>query len=363
MKYALAPGVDVGQQEDQDEEDDLDQQEAAPRFCDRVGEDRGPGIEEDDFDVEDQEDHGHDVESHVEALARVADRHHAALVGLFLAFAGASRADDDRRRDVGDGEADRDHDQQQHRRPGGLGFGFERGEQGDDVHVFASRLTVAILYARGGDLQRCSGMLDKIKTYLRRHVRGFQRARQYPVLLPGHALTDEGVETVDGAARPLAPELRRALSLCDGTRTLAAVAREAGIARADMIRAHDEALLLMWRAPVPVAEPPAAMGHAPHSIILSPHLDDAALSCGGRMLGDQSVLVVNVFNTGAWWRFPHGPEDAQRIQACRQREEAMGSRLSGTTMKMLDLPEAMLRGYALSEVFTAAPDARDAQVA
>ena len=54
-----------------------------------------------------------------------------------------------------------------------------------------------------------------------------------------------------------------------------------------------------------------------------PHLDDAALSCGGRMLGDQSVLVVNVFNTGAWWRFPHGPEDAPRIQACRQREEAL----------------------------------------
>jgi hypothetical protein len=72
---------------------------------------------------------------------------------------------------------------------------------------------------------------------------------------------------------------------------------------------------------------------------------------------------VNVFNTGAWWRFPHGPEDAQRIQSCRQREEALVSRLSGATMKTLDLPEAMLRGHALAEVFTAAPDARDAQVA
>src|SRR5258706_15154402 len=294
MKYALAPGIDVGQQEDQDEEDDLDQQEAAARFRDRVGEDGGQGIEEDDFAVEDQEVQGHDVEADVEALAGVADRHHAALVGLFLAFTSAPRADDDRRRDVGDGEADRDHDQQQHRRPGGLGFGFERGEQGDDVHVFASRLTVAILYARGGDLQRCSGMLDKIKTYLRRHVRGFQRARQYPVLLPGHALTDEGVETVDGAARPLAPELKRALSLCDGTRTLAQVAREAGIAKADLMRAHDEALLLMWRAEVPAPEPPPAMGHAPHSIILSPHLDDPDLSCRGRMLGDASQLLVHV---------------------------------------------------------------------
>src|SRR5439155_8198327 len=122
------------------------------------------------------------------------------------------------------------------------------------------------------------------------------------------ALTDEGVQTVDGAARPLAPELTRALRLCDGTRTLAQITREAGIARADLIRAHDDGLLLMWRAPVPAAQPPAAMGHAPHSIILSPHLDDAALSCGGRMLGDQSVLVINVFNTGGWLMCSHGPE-------------------------------------------------------
>jgi len=205
-------------------------------------------------------------------------------------------------------------------------------------------------------------LVQKAKNYLRRHVRAIQRGGQYPVLVPGHTLTDAGVQTVDGATRAIAPELSRALKLCDGKRTLAHVARQAKIARTDLIRAHEDGLLLMWRAPVP-AEAPSALGHAPHSIILSPHLDDAALSCGGRMLGDQSVLVVNVFNKGAWWRFPHTLADAERIQACRNVEEAMISRLSGAVMKSLDLPEALLRGHTMAELFTAPPDQRDADVA
>jgi LmbE family N-acetylglucosaminyl deacetylase len=206
-------------------------------------------------------------------------------------------------------------------------------------------------------------LVQKAKNYLRRHVRAIQRGGQYPVLVPGHTPTDAGVHMLDGGSRALAPELSRALKLCDGTRTLAQVARQAKIARTDLIRAHEDGLILMWRSPVP-AEAPASLGHAPHSIILSPHLDDAALSCGGRMLGDQSVLVVNVFNKGAWWRFPHEPlADAEKIQACRNIEEALISRLSGAVMKPLDLPEALLRGHTMAELFTLRPDERDVEVA
>ena len=71
-----------------------------------AGEDRRPRVEEDDFDVEDQEDHRDDVEADVEPLAGVADRHHAALVRRLLARAGAARADQERDDDVADGEAD-----------------------------------------------------------------------------------------------------------------------------------------------------------------------------------------------------------------------------------------------------------------
>ena len=204
-------------------------------------------------------------------------------------------------------------------------------------------------------------MLSKVKSSLRPWVRGVQRRRQFPVLLPGHRLTETGVHTPDGNDRPLDPELRSALALCDGSRTLAQVARQARITRARLIRAHDDGLLLFWRSALPRETP--NLTHAPHSIILSPHLDDAALSCGGRMLGDQSVLVVNVFNRGCWWRFPWTLDDAARIQAVRHEEEAMIARLSGAPMKMLDFPEALLRGHTMEELFTIPPDHRDTEIA
>jgi LmbE family N-acetylglucosaminyl deacetylase len=81
------------------------------------------------------------------------------------------------------------------------------------------------------------------------------------------------------------------------------------------------------------------------------------------MLGDQSVLVVNVFNHGCWWRFPWTLDDAARIQAVRHEEEAMIARLSGAAMKMLDFPEALLRGHTMEELFTIPPDHRDTEIA
>jgi LmbE family N-acetylglucosaminyl deacetylase len=204
-------------------------------------------------------------------------------------------------------------------------------------------------------------MLSTVKASLRRFIRGVQRGGQYPVLLPNHRLTDTGVATPDGNSRPLDPRLKSALALCDGTRTLSQVARQSRFPRGELIRAHDDGLLLFWRSALPRELP--QLQHAPHSIILSPHLDDAALSCGGRMLGDQSVLVVNVFNHGCWWRFPWTLDDAPKIQAVRHEEEAMIARLSGAAMKMLDFPEALLRGHTMEELFTIPPDHRDVEIA
>jgi LmbE family N-acetylglucosaminyl deacetylase len=203
-------------------------------------------------------------------------------------------------------------------------------------------------------------MLNQAKDYLRRHVRAAQRARQFPVRLPHHEVTATGLRSVDGTDRPLPSSLRSALTLADGTRTLREIARASRIAPADLIRAQDDGLLLIWREPVP-AEPPKAT-HAPHSIIVSPHLDDAALSCGGRMLGDQSTLVLNVFSRSTWWRFDGAPGDVDTILACRRAEETLVSRLSGEPMTNLDLPEALLRGHAMADVFTAKADARDEDV-
>ena len=202
-------------------------------------------------------------------------------------------------------------------------------------------------------------MLARAKTFVRRHVRGLQRGGSYPLLLPHHTLADGRMRSVDGAEFALPAALAKALRQCDGQRTLAEIARQSGAARADLIKAQDDGLLLAWRLPVP-ADPPM-LTHSPHAIIVSPHPDDAALSCGGRMLGDQSVLVVNVFTRSAWWRFPD-LADVDRIQACRRAEEQLVSRLSGCPQQALDLPEALLRGHAMADVFTAIAGARDAEV-
>jgi LmbE family N-acetylglucosaminyl deacetylase len=206
-------------------------------------------------------------------------------------------------------------------------------------------------------------MLAKAKDYIRRRLRGMQRGGQYPLLLPHHVLAEDGLETVNGDRVALGAGLKRALGLCDGSRRLAEIAREAGVGRSELIKAQDDGLVLIWRSEVPIKLP--ALGHHPHSIIVSPHLDDAALSCGGRMLGNQAVLVLNIVSKTAWWRF--GETAAEKISSCRQAEEGLVSRLSGAVMKEMDLPEALLRGYAMGDVFlegkkTACDEEASAQV-
>jgi LmbE family N-acetylglucosaminyl deacetylase len=78
------------------------------------------------------------------------------------------------------------------------------------------------------------------------------------------------------------------------------------------------------------------------------------------MLGDASHLVLNIFSKTAWWRFKDG--DVATIQACRRAEEDLISRLSGAAMTALDLPEALLRGHQMQDVFTAAAGDGDAEV-
>src|SRR5690349_11772180 len=70
----LTPRVQVRDEQDDHEEDDLEQQQVpliARAGLDDRREDRRPGVEEDDFNVDDQEDHRDDVEADVETLACV----------------------------------------------------------------------------------------------------------------------------------------------------------------------------------------------------------------------------------------------------------------------------------------------------
>lgn len=196
-------------------------------------------------------------------------------------------------------------------------------------------------------------MLSTLKTTLRRAFRSIQRRGQYPLALPHAALLPDHF--------PLTQTQKQAMDAADGTTSLKEVARKAGLTCRALIELHEKGLLLFW--PRPIANLPPAPAHHPHAIIVSPHPDDAALSCGGRLLGDQSALVVNVFSQTAWWRFATGAEDRSRIQQIRDTEEMLLSRLTGTPILALNLSEALLRGHSMDTVFSAIPDAADDHVA
>src|SRR5207302_10985799 len=114
---ALTPGVQVSEHEDGDEDNHLDQQQAPEVDAADAGvnlpvqgggEDSGPRVKEDDFDIEHEENHRHDVKPDIEPLVGGADRDHPALIRLFLARPGAGGADNDRQDDVPHREPDSD---------------------------------------------------------------------------------------------------------------------------------------------------------------------------------------------------------------------------------------------------------------
>jgi LmbE family N-acetylglucosaminyl deacetylase len=203
--------------------------------------------------------------------------------------------------------------------------------------------------------------MTEMKNRVRRFLRGIQRASHFPILLPHHRLEPYAIEPQGQPRRELTAEQTAALRLADGTRTLSQISREAKAPKSWLIQAHDEGLLILWRSPIP-RDPPTLSAN-PQSIILSPHPDDAALSCGGRILSGQGTLILNAFSQTAWWRFPIADRDLPKIQACRAKEEHLVSRLTSAEIRSLDLPEALLRGHKLEEVFTAEPTETDRRVA
>jgi len=79
-------------------------------------------------------------------------------------------------------------------------------------------------------------MLSKAKDFLRRQVRGAQRASQYPLLLPHHTLTETGIKTISGDNVPLSPTTRAILAQSDGRTRLADIAKKAKASKADVIK-------------------------------------------------------------------------------------------------------------------------------
>jgi LmbE family N-acetylglucosaminyl deacetylase len=200
-------------------------------------------------------------------------------------------------------------------------------------------------------------MLSRAKNLARRligvHAKAILRGHWYPILLPHHHVVDGGISTLGGPVKPKTANLLASLKLCDGTRTLSEICSDSGIAPALLFQEEDEDTLMLWPE-----RPNFDSRKAPiltEGIILSPHLDDAALSMGSAMLraGERTpFLVIDVFSTVSWWRFDLSEGILPRVQTTRDAEEERVMHLMNAKLRRWGLPEAPLRGYPLEEIFT-----------
>jgi len=83
-------------------------------------------------------------------------------------------------------------------------------------------------------------------------------------------------------------------------------------------------------------------------VIFSPHIDDAFFSLGGSILnwGDvvgEDVIVVNVFSKSNFTS--NGLKDVDEVTQLRKQEELKNVEVSGSKVKFIDFPEALLRGH------------------
>src|SRR5439155_10064652 len=107
IEHALAPDVDESHEQNEKESDDLDQ--ARPS---QIAERDGPRVQKGHLDVEEQEDHGDQVELDRLPLAGIADGRHAAFVRRKLFGSGISRSEQDGEpnHDARKSDAERHHD-------------------------------------------------------------------------------------------------------------------------------------------------------------------------------------------------------------------------------------------------------------
>lgn len=176
------------------------------------------------------------------------------------------------------------------------------------------------------------------------------RSGDFALLLPHFQLRPGRLIDVEEREQALGPELELALRLCDGTRTLGAIAAEAKVSQRALLKQHARGRIVLWRsvpATLPRDETP------PARIVVSPHLDDAALSLGASMLTGEARewLVLDVFSRSAWWRLGRW-EQLDLLQRIRREEERTMARLAGVQLADCDLPEALLRGHSFDEVFS-----------
>jgi len=127
----------------------------------------------------------------------------------------------------------------------------------------------------------------------------------------------------------------------DGQLTVADLERVYPGARDRLLKWHD-AFVLELIAPLPQPK-------SPHLVVIEPHMDDAAISVGGRLLhrrGRQRITVISVVkwtNFTSYLSLNRAFLNVTDITKLRLQESALAARLLGAETCCLDWPDAPLR--------------------
>ena len=108
-------------------------------------------------------------------------------------------------------------------------------------------------------------------------------------------------------------------------------------------------LLRWWQSGIIELIPPIASPAAPHLVVVEPHMDDAVLSAGGRLLQRRgqcriSILsIVDQSNFTSYLSLKRPFLDVGEVTEIRERESALVGRLLGAEHRHLDWADAPLR--------------------
>ncbi|MGH9448890.1 MAG: PIG-L deacetylase family protein, partial [Terriglobia bacterium] len=143
------------------------------------------------------------------------------------------------------------------------------------------------------------------------------------------------------------------------------------MAELEAIHAGGRDQLLKWREAmiielIPPVKPPAG----PHLVVIEPHMDDAALSMGGRLLHRRGQCRITILSVVKWTNFTtylllgRNVLSVRDVTDLRQKESALAARLLGVEYRCLDWTDAPLRFWpaepwspAMAERFKATPQA------
>ncbi|MBZ5567596.1 MAG: PIG-L family deacetylase [Acidobacteriia bacterium] len=146
----------------------------------------------------------------------------------------------------------------------------------------------------------------------------------------------------------------------DGRKTVAELEQLYPGARERLLKWHEAAILELI--------PPLAAPRQPHLVVIEPHMDDAVISVGGRLLHRRGQCRITILSLVKWSNFTtylllkRNFLDIDEITRLRERESALAARLVGAEHRSLDWTDAPLRhcppeqwSPAMVEEFSRAP--------